>query len=398
MNVTRWIQLHRRSILFLLAMLAGGGIFAAFSLPVSLFPTVDFPRVVVTLDAGDRPAEQMVLQVTMPVEEAIRRVPGVKSVRSTTSRGAADVSVNFGWGTDMAAATLQVNAAISQIMPMLPAGTRLETRRMDPTVFPIIAYSLTSDTLSLTQLRDLAQYEIRPLLSSVDGVARVQVVGGAQEEYQVMVDPARLQAYGLSMDDVSRALSASNVITAVGRLEDHYKLYLAIADTRMLNAKQIGKTVLKTGVNGLAHLEDVADVRKAVAPQWIRVNADGHDAVLFQIYQQPGGNSVQIAKGVKAQLSSFRARLPAGVKIANWYDQSELVVNSAASVRDAILIGIALAALVLYVFLRNSKVTLIAVHGGAGGACHDGGAASRPRHELQHHDFGRHGGGCGTHY
>jgi CzcA family heavy metal efflux pump len=360
-NITGWIQFHRRSILFLLAMLAAGGILAAFSLPVSLFPTVDFPRVVVTLDAGDRPAEQMALQVTIPVEEAIRRVPGVKSVRSTTSRGTAEVSINFDWGTDMAAATLQVNAAVLQIMPALPAGTRLETRRMDPTVFPIIAYSLTSDKLSLVQLKDLAQYEIRPLLSSVEGVARVQVVGGAQEEYQVMVDPARLQAYGLSMDDVSRALSAANVITAVGRLEDHYKLYLAVADTRFHNAEQIGKTVLKTGINGMVHLEDVADVQRSVTPQWIRVNADGHDAVLFQIYQQRGANSVQIARDVKAQLESFQTRLPAGVRIANWYDQSELVVNSAASVRDAILIGIVLAALVLYVFLRNSKVTLIAV-------------------------------------
>ena len=361
MNLADWIQLHRRSILFLLAMLAGGGILAAFNLPVSLFPSVDFPRVVVALDAGDRPAEQMVLQVTMPVEEAIRRVPGVKNVRSTTSRGTADISINFSWGADMAAATLQVNAAISQIMPTLPGGTKLETRRMDPTVFPIIAYSLTSDTLTLTQLRDMAQYEIRPLLSSVDGVARVQVMGGAQEEFQVLLDPARLQAYGLSMDEVSHALSASNVITAIGRLEDHYKLYLAIADSRLLNAEQIGATVIKTGSNGLVHLKDVAEIQRSVAPQWIRVNADGHDAVLFQIYQQPGANSVQIAKDIKAQLLLFGSHMPAGVKIANWYDQGELVVNSAASVRDAILIGIALAALVLYVFLRNSKVTLIAV-------------------------------------
>ena len=361
MNIIGWIQFHRRSILFLLAMLAAGGILAAFSLPVSLFPTTDFPRVVVTLDAGDRPAEMMALQVTIPVEEAIRRVPGVRSVRSTTSRGTAEVSVNFDWGTDMTAATLQVNAAVSQIMPTLPTGASLETRRMDPTVFPIIAYSITSDTLSLSRLRDLALYEIRPRLSSVAGVARVQVVGGAQEEYQVMVDPARLQAYGLSMDDVSRALSAANVITAVGRLEDHYKLYLAIADARMLNQEQIGKTVLKTGIDGIVHLTDVADVQMSVTPQWIRVNADGHDAVLFQIYQQPGANSVRIAGDIKKQLGSFEARLPAGVRIANWYDQSELVVNSAASVRDAILIGVVLAALVLYVFLRNGKVTIIAV-------------------------------------
>ncbi|HUW49528.1 MAG TPA: efflux RND transporter permease subunit [Sulfuricella sp.] len=361
MNVTRWTQHHRRSILFLLALLAGGGLFAAFSLPVSLFPNVDFPRVVVSLDSGDRPAEQMALQVTMPVEEAIRRIPGVKNVRSTTSRGSAEVSLNFGWGTDMAAAALQVNAAVSQILPTLPAGTRLETRRMDPTVFPVIAYSLTSDSVPLTGLRDLAQYQIRPLLSAIDGVARVQVVGGAMEEYQVLVDPARLQAYNLSMDDVSKALSAANVITAVGRLEDHYKLYLAIADTRFHNREEIGQTVLKTGSDGVIRLEAVAAVRRSVSPQWLRVNADGHDAVLFQIYQQPGGNSVRIAQDVKNRLGAFQAHLPPGVKIANWYDQSELVVDSATSVRDAILIGIGLAAAVLWIFLRNGKVTLIAV-------------------------------------
>ncbi len=361
MNIVRWLRFHRRSILFLLALLAGGGILAAFNLPVSLFPNVDFPRVVVNLDSGDRPAEQMLLQVTIPVEEAIRRVPGVKSLRSTTTRGAADISINFGWGTEMAPAALQVNAAISQIIPTLPAGTHLETRRMDPTVFPIIAYSLTSDKLPLTQLRDMAQFEIRPLLSSIEGVARVHVLGGALEEYQVMVDPARLQAYGLSLDDVSAALSASNVITAVGRLEDHYKLYLAISDTRLLDGKQIGMTVLKSAGNGVIHLRDVAEVRRSVAPQWLRVNADGHDAVLFPIYQQPGGNSVLIDEHVKARLASFKSKLPADVNIANWYDQSELVVASAASVRDAILVGIALAAIVIFVFLRNSKVTFIAV-------------------------------------
>ncbi len=359
MRMAGWMESHRRSILFFLAMLVAGGIFAGYRLPVSLFPSVDFPRVVLTLDAGDRPAEQMIMQVTVPVEEAIRRVPGVRNVRSTTSRGTADVSVNFDWGADMIASTLEVNAAVSQIMPLLPAGTRLETRRMDPTVFPIIAYSITSDRLSLAKLRDLAQYEIRPLLSSVDGVARVQVVGGELEEYHVNVDPGRLQAYGLSMQDVSRALTASNVITAVGRLEDHYKLYLAVTDARLRDAEEIGDILLKT--QGMIRLKDVAEVGMSVAPQWIKVNADGRDAVLFQIYQQPNANSVQIARDIKAQLDSFKSRLPSEVKIANWYDQSELVMDSALSVRDAMLAGISLAAIVLYLFLRNIKVTLIAV-------------------------------------
>ena len=361
MSFTDWMQAHRRSVLFFLFTLAAAGLFAAFKLPVTLFPAVDFPRVAVMLDAGDRPAEQMEVQVTMPVEEAIRRVPNVRDVRSTTSRGSAEVSVNFGWGTNMGLATAQVNEAVTQILPQLPQGTRLTTLRMDPTVFPILAYSLTSDTQSLTQLYDLAQYQLRPLLSGVNGVARVQVVGGAPEEYHVSVDPARLAAYGLGIDQVARALSAANVVKAVGRLEDHYKLYLVVADTRLTSLAQIRRMILKTGTNGLTRLEDVATVTRATVPQWIKVNADGHDAVLLNIYQQPAANSVQIARDVKAKLAQYRSQLPVGVKLANWYDQSRLVIASAASVRDAILIGIGLAALVLLLFLRNIKITLIAM-------------------------------------
>ncbi|MFH2080825.1 MAG: efflux RND transporter permease subunit [Pseudomonadota bacterium] len=361
MNFSAWMQAHRRSILFFLFMLAAAGLVAAFKLPVTLFPNVDFPRVLVSLDAGDRPAEQMEVEVTMPAEEAIRRVPGVQNVRSTTSRGSAEISVNFAWGTDMALAASQVSQAAAQLLPQLPAGTQIATKRMDPTVFPILAYSITSDVQPLTTLHDLAQYQLRPLLSGVEGVARIQVVGGALEEYHVIVDPARLQAYGLAMGDVSRALAAANVVTAVGRLEDHYKLYLGVADTRLKSLADIRQTVLKTGANGLVRLEDVAGVVRSTVPQWIRVNADGHDAVLLQVYQQPGSNSVQIARSIKAKLDAYRTQLPKNVKIANWYDQSQLVVASAASVRDAILIGIGLAALVLLAFLRNLKITLIAI-------------------------------------
>ncbi|BAP88892.1 acriflavin resistance protein [Burkholderiales bacterium GJ-E10] len=361
MTAMAWIQSHRRSILFLLSLISIGGLTAAFHLPVSMFPAVDFPRVVVHLDAGDRPAEQMALQVTTPVEAAIRGVPGVQDVRSTTSRGSADVEARFAWGTDMPAAALQVNAAVAQILPVLPAGTTLETHRMTPTVYPIIAYSLVSDTVSLARLRDIAEYEIRPLLLGIDGVARVRVQGGAVAEYQVIADPARLQAVGLSMGDVARALSAANVLAAVGRLEDHYKLYLVVSDDRFRRLAQIGDTVLRSDARGVVRVKDIARVRLGVAPMWQRVTADGHDAVLFSIYQQPDGNSVQIAADVRARLAAFRSTLPPGVRITNWYDQSRLVVASATSVRDAILIGVVLAAAVLWLFLRNAKVMVIAL-------------------------------------
>lgn len=360
MKFTEWVQSHHRSILFLMTAFGVAGLASSLSLPVSLFPHVEFPRVMVSLDAGDRPAERMAIEVTWPVEQAVRSVPGVRSVRSTTSRGSADVSINFDWGANMVAAMLQVESAVNLVLRSLPPGTAFDVHRMDPTVFPVLGYSLTSDTRSLVELRDLALYQMRPALSTVTGVSRVQVQGGATAEYQVLVDPAKLDSLGLSLDDVANALSAANIITAVGKLEENNKLYLILSDTQFQNFDQIGQTILRSGTNGLVRLSDVATVTRGTTPQWIRVTADGHDAVLVQVYQQPGGNTVRIARDIKAQLAQLQKRLPADVRIANWYDQSELIVASAGSVRDAILIGVLFAALVLLFFLRNAKVMLIA--------------------------------------
>ncbi len=359
MNASLWLQRHRRSVLFLVLLLAAGGILAAFKLPVGLFPNVSFPRVVVSVDAGVRPTRQMVLQVTQPLEEAIRRVPGVVTVRSETSRGSSDIYVTFHWGSNMGLAAVQVNEAANQVLPMLPPGTTIRSKRMDPTVDPIIAYSLTSNTLSPVQLYDLAQLDLRPLLSGVEGVGRVQVQGGQQEEYHVIVDPARLQALNLSLGEVERTLSGGNGVKALGHLEDRYKLLLALADSRLHDARQIGDLVLRATPAGVVRLRDVATVVRGTLPQWTTVTADGKPAVLLNIYQQPGGNSVKIARDVRQLLAS--TQLPAGVHLANWYDQSRLVIDSALSVRDAILIGVVLAGLVLLLFLRSLKITLIAM-------------------------------------
>ncbi|MEW5791154.1 MAG: efflux RND transporter permease subunit [Pseudomonadota bacterium] len=354
-----WLQRHARSLLFLLAILAIGGALAAWKLPVALFPNIDFPRIVVSVDAGDRPVDRMVLEVTQPLEQALRAVPGVESIRSTSSRGSAELSVNFGWGHDMIAALLQVQAAVNQSLPELPAGTRFEARRMDPTVFPVLGMALTSQQRDPVALRDFAYFQLRPLLTAIPGVARVDVLGGRQAEYQVRVDPARLQAFNLTLQDVATALSASNVLSAVGRLEDHYRLYLVLSDTSLHNLDEIRHTVLRTGGTGVVELEDVAEVVPAAAPQWTRVTANGLDAVLINIRQQRGANTVAITQAVKQKLASFGNQIPADIHIKPYYDQSELVVASALSVRDAIGIGALLAAVILLLFLRNLRITLI---------------------------------------
>src|SRR6202049_2915794 len=360
MTLTAWAHSHARSILFLLGAFALAGAFASFSLPVALFPQVSFPRVRITLDSGDRPAEQMAVEVTTPVEEAVRAIPGVRNIRATTSLGTAEISVSFAWGEDMVSAMLQSQSQVNRILPTLPAGTSFEVERMDPTVFPVIAYSLTSDSHSLVELRDLALYTLRPALSTVRGVARVGVQGGRVEEYRVTVDPDKLQSFKMTLAEVASALSASNVLVAVGRLEQYNKLYLVVSDTRFQKFEQIEHTVLRSTPDGVVLLDDVAKVEHSSEPQWIRVTADGHDAVLFQVYQQPSGNTVEIARGIKTKLSQMKKQIPDGGKIANWYDQSDLITASEHSTRDAVLIGIVLAAIVLLIFLRDWKVTLIA--------------------------------------
>jgi CzcA family heavy metal efflux pump len=360
-NITAWMQRHWRALLFLVAILTVGGVSSAIFMPVALFPNVAFPRIMLSLDAGDRPADQMAIAVTTPIETALRRVPGVRNIRSTTSRGSADVSITFDWGTDMSRAFGDVSAAASQVLPELPPGTQLTTRRMDPSSYPMLAYSLRSHTLSPSALYNLAQYQLRPLLSGIAGVARVQVQGGEVEEFHADVDPNRLRAQDLTLSDVATAVGHAATIEAMGHVSDHYKLYLLLAQNQPRTVEALRQIVVRADGHGIVHLGDIADVTLSHVPQWIRVGADGQDAVLIQILQQPDGNSVQIARDVKQRLQDYAPQMPAGVQVANWYDQSQLVTGAAGSVRDAILIGIVLAGLVLFLFLRNTRVIFIAM-------------------------------------
>lgn len=357
--MSSWVESHRRSILMIVAIMALGGAFCARLLPVGLFPLVDFPRIVVSVDAGDRPVDRMVVEVVRPLEQALRSVPNVKSIRSTSSRGSADVSLSFAWGTDMITSLLQAESVVNRSLATLPPGTTFTIRRMDPTVFPVFGLSLVSPKRSPSELRDLAIYTVSPALSTIDGVAQVEVLGGKQAEYQVLLDAGSLQSHGLTAADVVQALNAGNVVTAVGRLEDQYRLYLALADTRLQTQDDIRHTVLKTGSNGIVELEDIGEVRLGESPEWTRVNADGKDAVLVNLFQQRGASTVALAADARARMADLQHRLPSDVRVASYYDQSGLIVGAAGSVRDAIIIGAILAGVVLLVFLRNLRTTLI---------------------------------------
>jgi multidrug efflux pump subunit AcrB len=360
MAFSAFMERHRKSILLLMAALAVAGLFAAMALPVGLFPQVSFPRVRINIDSGDRPASQMALLVTKPVEDNIRAVPGVTSVRSATSRGSAQIFLNFAWGTNMNEATLAADAAIAQLLPSFPVGTTYTVKRMDPTVFPIIAYAMTSKTVSHADLRGLAEYRIIPLLSGVSGVARVGVQGGASPEVHVSIDPHRLAALHLTLADIEQAVAKADVLQAVGHLQDHDLLYLLVQNNRLDDIQAVKNIVVHAGIDGVVRLADIATVTNGVVPRYFEVAEDGKPAVTFQVYQQPGSNAVAVDAGVKRALAGFADQMPPGITLHKWYDQSELVLAAAGSVRDAILIGIVLAALVLVYFLRSVRVTLVA--------------------------------------
>jgi CzcA family heavy metal efflux pump len=354
------MERHIRAVIFIILVLTVAGLFEAFRLPVALFPNVAYPRIMVLAEAGDMPADRMMITVTRKLEEALNSIPDVISIRSTTSRGSSELSVNFHWNIDMIKSELMVNNAINQVRAELPSDFQATVARMNPTVFPVIGYSLVSSKRSLVELRNIAQYNIRPSLINIDGVARVDVLGGRTAEYQAIVNPERLRSYGLSLSDLTAAIANTNIIQSVGKIEQDYRLYLTLVDGQYSTPEQIGRTVVKFDKADPVFLDDIATVVESTVPEWTRVTANEKEAVLLNVYQQPGGNTVRIDSDIRNALAGLKAQIPPDITISNFYDQSDLITESMRNVRDSILIGILLAIAVLFVFLRNWKITVIA--------------------------------------
>src|SRR5262250_2493429 len=194
-----WFQMLSKPILFSIVSLALVGAYFAFTIPVSVFPNTDFPRIVIGVDNGVMPIDQMLVTITRPLEEAVNSVPGLQKVVSITSRGSAEVDLFFDWNSDMILTLQRVDAVVARLQPELPPTAKVETHRLTFAVFPIIGYSLTSDRIPPSKLWEIAAYDIKPRMNRLDGVASVLVQGGRVPEFQVTPDPARLQAAGITV-------------------------------------------------------------------------------------------------------------------------------------------------------------------------------------------------------
>jgi CzcA family heavy metal efflux pump len=356
-----WLVRSTRTIFFFVLALTLAGAYAAFHVPISVFPETNFPRVVIGVDNGVMPVGQMEVTITKPIESAVNSVPGLVTVRSNTSRGSAEISLFFDWSVDMFQTLQMVDAALSKVQQELPPTVKLTTNRLTFATFPVLGYSLTSNTLSQTQLWELATYELKPPLNRVDGVSTVTVQGGAVPEFHVIPNLSRLQTAGVTILDLSNAIDASNIIDSPGLYEQNHQLILALVGGQVHDIDGLRNLVIKTTANGApVRVGDVAQVESSTMPVYTMVTANGKPAVLLNITRQPSGNTVAVADGVAAELNLLRKKLPPGVTLQPFYDQSQLVRESISSVRDAILIGLVLACVILFLFLRDWRSSIIA--------------------------------------
>ncbi len=362
MTLAGWLHRYRLPVLCVAFVLTIAGIYAAISLPVGLFPLTSFPRIRIEVDAGSMPARQMLVDVTQPLEAAARAVPGAVDVSSTTSRGSAEIFVDFPWGSDMNRALLSVDAAFAQKLPDLPAGTKYDAIQMSPNaIMPFVSYALLSDKVSPAALRQLARHQILPMLTGIAGIRRVGVLGGQTPEVQVSVAPQTLQSYGLTIADVAHALSATNTVAALGRLEDNDLLYLAVANNAFTSLDSVRRVTVPTAGGGIVRLDQIAQVKMGSAPQWLLVDDNGHPAVTFDVYQQDRADSLDLARQVQQRLDAFMKTQPGSIHLYKWYDQTQLVRSSIGALEEAIAIGLVFAAGVLFWFLRNWRVTAVAM-------------------------------------
>jgi len=356
-----WFHRFARPILFLIVSLAVVGGYRALTMPVSVFPSTDFPRIVIGVDNGVMPIDQMLVTVTRPIEEAVNSVPGLQTVQSITSRGSAEVDLFFDWNSDMILTLQRVDAVVARLQSELPPTAKVETHRLTFAVFPVIGYSLTSDRIPPSKLWEIATYDIKPRMNRLNGVATVIVQGGRVPEFQVTPDPARLVTTGVTVNDILDAIRRTNVIESPGLIESEHHLVLGLVSGQVHTTEELGQITIKNSPAGVPiRIVDVAAVAPSNAPVYTVVTSNGKPAILLNINRQPESNTLDVATEVHNLVSELQSTLPPGVRLETFYDQSTIVHDSIASVRDAVFLGILLSSVILVLFLRDWGTSLIA--------------------------------------
>jgi CzcA family heavy metal efflux pump len=353
----KFFHSHRNPLTAVLAIIILGGLFAYSKLQTALFPEITFPKIKIIADAGLQPVDKMMVTVTKPLEIAIKQVPDLQAVRSTTSRGSCEISAFMNWGADIDLAQQRIESRIAHIRNTLPVDVQLSVERMNPSILPVMGYTLESHGRTPIEMRQLASFTIKPFLSQVDGVSEVRVIGGRQKEYWITLDQQKMSTLGLTPDSIGAALAQTNFIKSNGYLSDYRLLYLTVTDASVHTTDDLNNVVIHNDGRRIVRIADIAAVGVHEATEYIRINANGHEGLLIAVIKQPNANLVDVSKAMEGKIDELRKILPPDVTIRPYYIQADFVANAVRSVTDSLLVGLLLAIAVAVIFLRSVKAS-----------------------------------------
>ncbi|RNL53204.1 efflux RND transporter permease subunit [Pedobacter jejuensis] len=348
---------HKNPILAVLVIIIVGGVYSFQQLKTGLFPEITFPKIKIIAEAELQPVDKMVVTVTRPLENAVKQVPNLQLVRSTTSRGSCELSAFMNPGADINFSQQQIESQIAKISASLPAGVNISVEKMNPSILPVSGYSLESHNYSPAALKKIASYTVKPFLSQVAGVSEIRVIGGKNKEFWLEMDVQKMQTLAISPEQISNAISQTNFIKSNGYLTDHNYLYLSVTDATVKTKSDLEELVLARKGNRTIKISDIAKVSIQQSVEYTRINANGKDGILIAVIKQPNANLVDLSSQMAAKVNQLKNILPPGIAIRPYYVQADFVNESVNSVRDSLWIGLALAIVVAIIFLRSFKAS-----------------------------------------
>jgi len=348
---------HKKPLSLVLALTILSGLFIYFKLQTSLFPEITFPKIKIIADEGLQPVNKMMVTVTKPLENAIKQVPDLQTVRSTTSRGSCEISAFMNWGSDVDLDQQRIQSSIDQIKNTLPADVNITVAKMNPSILPVSGYTLESHSRSPIELRQIATYTVKPFLSQVDGISEIRIIGGKAKEYWLTLNKQKMSSLGLTPDIINTTLSNTNFVKSEGYLSDYKLFYLTVTDATINAKDQLANLVISNNRKRVIRLKDFADIAINEGIEYIKINANGHDGVLVAVIKQPNTNLISLSKDMAAKVADLQKILPKDVTIRPYYIQADFVNDSVKSVTDSVWIGLLLAIIVAVIFLRSLKAS-----------------------------------------
>jgi multidrug efflux pump subunit AcrB len=355
--VNKFFISHKNPLAVLLALIVAGGIFVYGKLQTSLFPEITFPKIKIIADAGLQPVDKMMVSVTKPLEAAIKQVPDLQMIRSTTSRGSCEISAFMTWNSDIDVNQQHIESKISEIRNTLPPDVDITVAKMNPSILPVMGYSVESNTRSPIELKQLAIYTIKPFLSQVEGISEIRITGGRTKEYWLQLNVQKMSTFSITPDLINTALAQTNFIKSNGFLSDYRYLYLTITDATVHNKDELENIVIKNDGKRIVTLKDIATIEVKEGVEFIKINANGKDGLLIAVVKQPNSNLVDLSKAMKVKIEQLKKILPKDVIVKPYYVQADFVNDSVRSVTDSLWIGLALAIVVAIIFLRSVKAS-----------------------------------------